>query len=218
VSAAGEPPIKVLLVEDHAVVRQGLRLVLETMDHIVVAGEAGDADEATRRAASLRPDVIVLDITMPGRSGIEALPDLLAVAPGSRVLILSMQDDPAYVRRAFNAGAHGYVLKDVSDTELIDAIHEVAAGRQYVHPALGARLAAAEAQRRVVDEELSDREREVARLLALGYTNQEIAKLLYVSVRTAEAHRAHIMRKLRLATRAELVRWAFEHGLVDPES
>jgi DNA-binding NarL/FixJ family response regulator len=188
------------------------------MDHIVVAGEAGDAEEAQRCAAMLRPDVIVLDITMPGRSGIEALPDLLAASPGTRVLILSMQDDPAYVRRAFNAGAHGYVLKDVSDTELIDAVHEVATGRQYVHPTLGARLAAAEAQRRVVDEELSDREREVARLLALGYTNQEIAKLLYVSVRTAEAHRAHIMRKLRLSTRAELVRWAFEHGLVDPDA
>lgn len=195
--------------------RRGIKLVLETMDHITVAGETGDTEEATKLATELSPDVIVLDITMPGRSGIDALPDLLAAAPEARVLILSMQDDPAYVRRAFGAGAHGYVLKDASDTELIDAIHEVAAGRQYVHPALGARLAAAEARRRAVDQELSDREREVARLLALGYTNQEIAKLLYVSVRTAEAHRAHIMRKLRLSTRAELVRWAFEHGLVD---
>ncbi len=159
--------------------------------------------------------MIVLDITLPGRSGIEVLPDLLRAAPDARILILSMQDDPAYVRRAFTAGAHGYVLKDVSDTELIGAVHEVAAGRQYLHPALGARLAEAEAQRRLVDEELSEREREVAKLLALGYTNQEIAKMLYVSVRTAEAHRAHIMRKLRLVTRAELVRWAFEHGLVD---
>lgn len=217
-SEPGAPTaIRVLLVEDHTVVRHGLRLVLEAADDIEVAGEAANADEAIRVARQELPEVILLDVSMPGKSGIEALPELLDAAPDARVLILSMQDEPAYVREAFAAGAHGYLLKEAGDQELVGAIREVAAGRQFVHPALGARLAAAEAQQATIDEqlaELSDREREVARLLSLGYTNQEIAKLLYVSVRTAEAHRAHIMRKLRLSTRAELVRWALAHGLI----
>ncbi len=210
-------PIRVLLVEDHTVVRHGLRLLLEQHAGMEVAGEAGSADEAVGAAAELRPDVVVLDLSLPGRSGLDALPELLAAAPDAKVLILSMQDEPAYVRRAFAAGAHGYVLKEAGDAELLDALREVVEGRDYVDPALGARLAAAESIRREVEEELSEREREVARLLALGHTNQEIAKMLYVSVRTAEAHRSHIMHKLRLTTRAELVRWALDHGLVGRE-
>jgi len=134
-----------------------------------------------------------------------------------KVLVLSMQDDPRYVREAFAAGASGYVLKEAADKELVQAIREVADGGRYVHPALGARMVTAEAEerRRAEDDPLSEREREVLRLLALGHTNQEIAKMLYISVRTAETHRAHIMQKLRLTTRAELVRYALSRGLLD---
>ena len=134
-----------------------------------------------------------------------------------KVLVLSMQDDPRYVREAFAAGASGYVLKEAADTEVVDAIREVARGGRYVHPELGARLVAAEAEerRRAEENPLSEREREVLRLLALGHTNQEIAKKLYISVRTAETHRAHIMQKLRLATRAELVRYALAQGMLE---
>jgi DNA-binding NarL/FixJ family response regulator len=154
---------------------------------------------------------------MPGKSGIEALPSIRQAAPDARVLILSMQDDPHYVREAFEAGASGYVLKEAADTEVVGAVRAVAAGERYVHPVLGARLVAAEAdaRRHAEADPLSEREREVLRLLALGHTNQEIAKMLFISVRTAETHRAHIMQKLRLTTRAELVRYALQHGLLD---
>jgi two-component system response regulator NreC len=131
--------------------------------------------------------------------------------------MLSMQDDPRYVREAFSVGASGYVLKEAADAEVVDAVREVANGGRYVHPTLGARLVQAEAQERAQAEEdpLSEREREVLRLLALGHTNQEIAKMLYLSVRTVETHRAHIMQKLRLTTRAELVRYAIDEGLLE---
>ena len=154
---------------------------------------------------------------MPGRSGIDAIPDLLKESPKTSVLVLSMQDDPAYVREAFAAGAKGYVLKEAADSEVAEAIREVADGKQYVHPALGARLIAAEAEERhrAEDDPLSDREREVLRLLALGHTNQEIAQTLFLSVRTVETHRSHIMQKLRISTRAELVRYALSAGLLD---
>jgi two-component system response regulator NreC len=152
-----------------------------------------------------------------GKSGIDATPEMLHEAPNSKVLILSMQDDPRYVREAFAAGASGYVLKEAADTELVTAVREVAAGGRYVHPALGARMAVAdaEAERSVAEDPLSEREREVLRLLALGHTNQEIAKMLFVSVRTAETHRAHIMQKLRISTRAELVRYAISRGVLE---
>ena len=145
------------------------------------------------------------------------MPAVLQAAPDVKVLVLSMQDDPRYVREAFEVGAAGYVLKEAADTEVVGAIRAVAAGERYVHPALGARLVAAEAEerKRAEADPLSEREREVLRLLALGHTNQEIAKMLYISVRTAETHRAHIMQKLRLSSRAELVRYALENGLIE---
>jgi two-component system, NarL family, response regulator NreC len=138
--------------------------------------------------------------------------------PDARVLVLSMQDDPRYVREAFDAGASGYVLKEAADTEVVSAVRAVAGGERYVHPSLGAKLFAAEAEgrRRAEQDPLSDREREVLRLLSLGHTNQEIAKMLFISVRTAETHRAHIMQKLHLSSRAELVRYAISTGLLDP--
>jgi two-component system, NarL family, response regulator NreC len=154
---------------------------------------------------------------MPGKTGIEAMPAVLQAVPQAKVLMLSMQDDPRYVRQAFDAGASGYVLKEAADTEVVDAVRAVARGEQYVHPTLGARLVAADAaeRRRAADDPLSEREREVLRLLALGHTNQEIAASLYISVRTAETHRAHIMQKLGLASRADLVRYALDNGLIE---
>ena len=208
--------ISVVLVDDHAVVRSGIRLLLDVEDDIEVIGEAGNAKDALFRARALKPDVILLDVVMPGESGIEVLPKLLEESPETKVLVLSMQDDPSYVREAFASGAHGYVLKEAADVEVVAAVREIARGGRYVHPALGARMIAADAvERAAADADpLSEREREVLRLLALGHTNQEIAQQLYISVRTAESHRAHIMQKLRLATRAELVRYALSHGLL----
>lgn len=208
--------INIVLVDDHAVVRSGLRLLLDAQEDMKVIGEAGNSKDAIFRARALKPDVILLDVVMPGESGIEALPRILKESPKTKVLVLSMQDDPSYVREAFAAGASGYVLKEAADEEVVSAVREIAGGGHYVHPALGARMVAAEAQERAAAEAdpLSEREREVLRLLALGHTNQEIAQELYISVRTAESHRAHIMQKLRLATRAELVRYALSHGLL----
>ena len=159
-----------------------------------------------------------MDVVMPDGSGLESIPQLLHEQPEAKVLVLSMQDDPRYVREAFAAGASGYVLKEAADVEVVSrAVREVARGGRYVHPELGARLIAAEADaaRRAEEDPLSDREREVLRLLALGHTNQEIAKQLFISVRTAETHRAHIMQKLRLTSRAELVRYAIAQGLLE---
>jgi two-component system response regulator NreC len=208
---------RVLIVDDHAVVRSGLRLVLEAEDGIEPVAEAGTARDAIFEARSVKPDVILLDVVMPDQSGLEIIPTLLKENPDTKVLVLSMQDDPQYVREAFGAGASGYVLKEAADNEVVAAVREVASGGRYVHPELGARLVAAETEerRRAEEDPLSERESEVLRLLALGHTNQEIAKKLFISVRTAETHRAHIMQKLRLSSRAELVRYALERGLLD---
>jgi len=209
--------IRVLIVDDHAVVRSGLHLLLDAEDDIEVVGEAGDVRTAVFEARERKPNVILMDVVMPEQSGIEGVPLVLKEAPDAKVLILSMQDDPRYVREAFAAGACGYVLKEAADAEVVSAVREVASGGRYVHPALGARLVAAEADARAREQAdpLSDREREVMRLLALGHTNQEIAKQLFISVRTAETHRAHIMQKLRLSSRAELVRYAIEQGMLE---
>jgi two-component system, NarL family, response regulator NreC len=213
--------IRVLVVDDHAVVRAGLRLLLDSQEDIETVAEAGDAREALFEARATKPDVVLMDVMLgTGKSGIDAMPEMLHEAPESKVLILSMQDDPRYVREAFAAGASGYVLKEAADTELVTAVREVAAGGRYVHPALGARIATAdaEAERSAAEDPLSEREREVLRLLALGHTNQEIAKMLFVSVRTAETHRAHIMQKLRISTRAELVRYAISRGVLEDQA
>ena len=209
--------IRVLVVDDHAVVRSGLRRVLDAEPDIETVGEAASADRAVFEAMEHKPDVVLLDVTMPGQSGVEVVPTLLQSAPGARVLMLSMHDDPGYVRAAFEAGAKGYVLKEAADSEVVAAVRAVASGESYVHPALGAKLIAADAEerRRAEADPLSDREREILRLLALGHTNQEIAEMLFISVRTAETHRAHIMQKLRLTSRAELVRYALDAGLIE---
>jgi two-component system, NarL family, response regulator NreC len=212
---------RVLIVDDHAVVRSGLKLVLESEEGIEPVGEAGSARDAVFEARSTKPDVILLDVVMPDQSGIEVIPTLLKENPETKILVLSMQDDPHYVREAFAAGASGYVLKEAADREVVAAVREVAGGGRYVHPELGARLVTADSEqrRRAEEDPLSERESEVLRLLALGHTNQEIAKQLFISIRTAETHRSHIMQKLRLSSRAELVRYALERGLLEnPET
>jgi two-component system, NarL family, response regulator NreC len=207
---------RVLIVDDHAVVRAGLKLLLEAEDDLEAVGEAGSARDAIFEARSLKPDVVLLDVVMPDQSGLEIIQQLLHENDDGKVLVLSMQDEPRYVREAFEAGASGYVLKEAADAEVVAAIREVAKGGRYVNPELGARLIAAESEerKRADEDPLSEREREVLRLLALGHTNQEIAEQLYISVRTAETHRAHIMQKLRLSSRAELVRFALDQGLL----
>jgi DNA-binding NarL/FixJ family response regulator len=192
-------------------------MLIDAEDSFETVAEAGNARDAIFEVRKHKPDIVLMDVVLPDRSGIEATPDVLTEAPDARVLVLSMEDDPTYVRAAFAAGAYGYVLKEAADSELVEALKQVAAGERYVHPALGARMAVAEAEAsaRAEEDPLSDREREVLRLLALGHTNQEIAKTLFISVRTAETHRAHIMQKLRLTTRAELVRYALAQGLLE---
>ena len=200
--------IRVLIVDDHAVVRAGLRHVLDSATDIETVGEAGDAREAVFEARSRKPDVILVDVVMPGKSGIEVTPELLKESPSSKVLVLSMQDDPNYVREAFAAGASGYVLKEAAGAELINAVREVARGGRYVHPELGARLIEAEAKARAEAEldPLSDREREVLRLLAEGRTDREIAQALTISPRTVTTHVASILHKLGTTRRAEAAR------------
>jgi two-component system response regulator NreC len=209
--------VRVLIVDDHAVFRAGLRLLINAESDLEAVGEAGNARDAVFQARALKPDVVLLDVVMPDESGLDVLPTLLHERPETKVLILSMQDDPQYVRQAFANGASGYILKEAADTEVVGAIREVAKGNSYVHPALGARLVVAETveARRAEDDPLSEREHEVLRLLALGHTNQEIAAQLFISVRTAETHRAHIMQKLRLSSRAELVRYALDQGVLE---
>ena len=209
--------VRIVIVDDHAVVRSGLRMLLDAEDDFETVAEAGDGREAVFEVRKHKPDVVLMDVVLPDRSGLEVTPDVLREAPEAKVLVLSMEDDPSYVREAFAAGASGYVLKEAADTELVAALRQVAAGERYVHPALGARMAVAEAEAsaRAEEDPLSDREREVLRLLALGHTNQEIATTLFISVRTAETHRAHIMQKLQLGTRAELVRYALAQGLLE---
>jgi two-component system response regulator NreC len=209
--------VRVLIVDDHAVFRAGLKLLIDAEADLEAVGEAGTARDAVFQARALKPDVILMDVVMPDQSGLDVVPTLLHERPETKVLVLSMQDDPQYVRQAFANGASGYILKEAADTEVVAAIREVASGSNYVHPTVGARLIAAETEeaKRAEEDPLSDREREVLRLLALGHTNQEISAQLFISVRTAETHRAHIMQKLRLSSRAELVRYALEQGVLE---
>jgi two-component system response regulator NreC len=211
-------PIRVMVVDDHAVLRSGLRLVLEREDDIDWVGEAATAEDAIRAVERLNPAIVIMDLEMPGMGGLAGVERLRERRPEVAVLVLSMHDEADQVRRAFEAGAVGYVLKTAADEELVRAIRAVAGGEPYVHPTVGAILARPPASRGAVDE-LSARELEVLRLLALGYTNQEIAERLVVSVRTVESHRSHVMTKLRADSRAAMVRAALEAGLLEePEA
>jgi two-component system, NarL family, response regulator NreC len=213
--SADAQPITIVLADDHAVVRSGLRMVLEREGGFEVVSEAGDADGALRTVLGHKPSVLVLDLNMPGDlNSLDAIPRVAEVSPNTRIVVLTMQEDPEFARRALRAGAAGYVLKEAADAELVEAIRRAAAGETYLTPSLGAALAAAPPAPAGPPDDLSEREVEVLRLIALGHTNAEIGKQLYLSVRTVETHRAHIQQKLRRTSRAELVRYALDKGLV----
>jgi two-component system response regulator NreC len=203
----------IVLADDHTVMRNALRLLLDAEPGFEVVAEAGDADSAVRFVRGHKPSVLILDLNMPGRSSLEAIPDIQEASPQTEIVVLTMQNEPAFARRALQAGVRGYVLKEAADAELVQAVRSAAAGDTYLQPALGARLAAG-ADNGETDE-LSERERDVLRLIALGHTNAEVAEQLYISIRTVESHRAHIQQKLRLSSRAELVRYALDRGLVE---
>ena len=210
-----EGTITVVLADDHPVVRDGLRMLLEAQDDLEVVAEAGDVDAARRSVLGHKPTVLVLDLNMPGGSSLEAIPAMGESSPDTRVVVLTMQEDPAFAREALRAGASGYVLKQSAGTELVQAIRAAAGGGTWLNPELGARMAAAPATPAGPPGDLTDRELDVLRLIALGHTNNEIAGQLYLSVRTVETHRAHIQQKLGMSSRAELVRYALDHDLID---
>jgi two-component system response regulator NreC len=214
-SDAGEQraTITIVLADDHTVVRNALRMLLDAEAGFEVVAEAGDADTAVRYVRGHKPTVLILDLNMPGRSSLDAVPDIREASPDTEIVVLTMQNEPAFARRALQAGVRGYVLKEAADAELVQAVRRAADGDTYLQPALGARLAAGDDARQA--DELSERERDVLRLIALGHTNAEVAEQLYISIRTVESHRAHIQQKLRLSSRAELVRYALERGLVE---
>jgi DNA-binding NarL/FixJ family response regulator len=212
--------IRVALCDDHAVVRSGLRRILDDEPDITVVGEAGNAEDAVALATAEHPDVFVMDLGLRGTSGIDATRQVRAASAETAVLVLTVHDDVGYLRRAFNAGATGYLVKDAADVELVMAVRHVAAGDNYVHPSLGAALLEPEvvtARPSGPGGELSEREVDVLRLVALGHTNADIAEELYVSVRTVETHRAHVQQKLGVKSRAELVRITREHGLISED-
>jgi two-component system, NarL family, response regulator NreC len=206
------PDLRIALADDHAVVRSGIRMVLEAVEGWTVVAECGDADAAVREVRDARPDVLVLDLAMPGRRSLDALAELRSVAPGTRVVILTMTAEPGLAREALAAGAAAYVLKEAADSELVEAIRRAAAGGAYLDPAIGALVAAA--PRPTTPHALSERELDVLRLIALGNTNAEIAAALALSVRTVETHRSHIVTKTGSKTRAQLVEYALRAGLL----
>jgi two-component system response regulator NreC len=209
--------LRIALSDDHAVVRAGLRLLLGARPGWQVVAQSGDAEGAVRDVRIHRPDVLVLDLTMPGRSSLDVLPELRRDAPATRVVILTMEASPNLARAALARGASAYVLKDAADEQLIQAIESVAAGGTYLDPALGAALASCAAPGKGVPAPLSAREADVLRLIALGHTNQEIARALGLSVRTIESHRSRIQAKTKRTSRAALVRYALDAGLLDED-
>jgi two-component system response regulator NreC len=204
--------IRVVLADDHAVVRAGLRLLLDAEEALEVIAEAGDIDNAKRMVRAHRPHVLVLDLNMPGADSLPAIPEL---AEQTAVVVLTMQNDPGYARQAMQSGAKGYVLKEAADAELVQAVQAAAQGRTYLNPELGARMAAAPPEPTGPPDDLTEREVEILRLIALGHTNAEIGKQLYLSVRTIESHRAHIQQKTGRSLRSELVRYAIDHSMID---
>jgi len=216
---------RIFLADDHTILRAGLRLLINRQPDLTVVGEAGDGQEAVRGAVELRPDLILLDLNMPGLDGLAAIPLLREKLPGSRILILTMHDDAGHLQKALQLGAAGYVLKKAADAELLLAIRAVLRGETYVHSAMtqkllqtvlpGAGGGQPSSTAATPWQELSEREYEVLRRVALGYTNAEIAEEMYISIKTVETYRARGMEKLGLQTRAQLVRSALEHGVLE---
>jgi two-component system response regulator NreC len=217
--ASGESPseetIRIVLADDHAVVRSGLRMLLDSESGFEVVAEASDVDGARRYVRGHHPKVLVLDLNMPGGSSLQAIPAIREESPGTEIVVLTMQQEPAFAREALGAGALGYVLKEAADDELVEAVRRAAVGESYLNPKLGARMASEPPSG--APDDLSPREVDVLRLIALGHTNAEIGEQLYLSVRTVETHRSHIQQKLRLSSRAELVGYALDRGLISAE-
>jgi two-component system response regulator NreC len=203
----------IVIADDHAVMRSGLRMLLEAEDDLEVVAEAGDVEATIRKLKGFKPDILLLDLHMPGGPSLRAMPEMHEASSGTGVVVLTMQNSPAFVREALRSGALGYVTKEAADTEVVEAVRLAAAGQSYLQPGLGARLAT-EPEDEGQPDGLSDREAEVLGLIALGHTNAEIAAQLYLSVRTVESHRSHVQQKLRLTTRSQLVHYALQHGLV----
>jgi two-component system, NarL family, response regulator NreC len=201
--------LTVALADDHPVVRAGLRTLLSSEPDFDVVAEFQDLATTMRGVREFQPAILLLDLTMQGCSALQAIPDLLAARGGMKIIILTMHEDPGFAREALRLGAHGYLLKDAAADELVIAIRSVLRGQTYLHPTIGARLATLDAP----SAELSDRELQVLGLIAAGHTNAEIARHLFMSLRTVEGHRAQIRTKLGLQTRAELSEWANEHGI-----
>ena len=218
--------VRILIADDHGVLRAGLRVLLNAESDMEVVGEAGDGSEAMVKARELRPDVILLDVTMPGTGGLQAIRHIRKACPASKILILSMHDDESYLREALRSGASGYALKKAADTELLSAIRAVNRGEIFLDPSL-TRILVSELignESKQGDEKverevhrLSERETEVLRLLAQGYTSQQVADMLFLSLKTVETYKARVMNKLGLRSRAQLVRYALQVGLLSPE-
>ncbi len=207
--------IRLVLADDHAVVRSGLRMLLDSEPDFEVVAEASNIEDARRYVRGHHPKVLVLDLNMPGGSSLEAIPILREESPDTQIVVLTMQQEPAFAREALGAGALGYVLKEAADDELVEAVRNAAAGESYLNPKLGARIASEPPPG--PPDDLSEREVDVLRLIALGHTNSEIAEQLFLSVRTVETHRSHIQQKLRLSTRAELVNYALKRKLINTD-
>jgi two-component system, NarL family, response regulator NreC len=207
--------IRIVLADDHAVVRSGLRMLLDSESDFQVVAEASDVESARRFVGGHHPNVLLLDLNMPGGSSLEAIPVIREEAPDTQIVVLTMQQEPAFARQALASGALGYVLKEAADDELVEAVRRAAVGQSYLNPRLGARLASEPPPG--PPDDLSQREVDVLRLIALGHTNAEIAAQLSLSVRTVETHRSHIQQKLRLSTRADLVGYAMRRGLLDTD-
>jgi two-component system response regulator NreC len=204
--------ITVVLADDHNVIRAGLRAMLEGEDDLRVIGEAADAPEARKLVRDRRPDVLVLDLQMPGAEPASDVPALREAMPGTAIVVLTMQSDPRRARDLLRAGACGYVLKQAAERQLTAAIRAAAAGGTYIDPELGGRVAQLGIDRL---ESLGERDRELLRLLALGHTNREIGERLYLSVRAVEVNRAKLLETLGLETRPELVRFAIANGVIE---
>jgi two-component system response regulator NreC len=217
--------LKVLLVEDHAIVRQGIRSLLEEESDILVVGEAGDGSQALEQAERLSPDIVLMDLSMPGVGGIEATRQIRERFPAMRVIVLSMHESEEYVFRVLQAGASGYVLKRATTTELVLALRAVAAGSTFLSPSISQILIGDFVQRatsRQRDQEVADlltpRERQVLQFVAQGYSNRQIAEQLHISIKTVETHRGNMMSKLDVHDRASLIRYARESGLITLET
>lgn len=208
-------PTTIVLADDHTIVRSALRALLEAEAEFAVVAEAGEVEEAVRKVLAYKPRVLVLDLSMPGGSTLAAIPRMLAASSETAIVVLTMENEPRFALSALRAGALGFVLKDAADSELVDAVHAAVKGQRYLNPQLGGVIAAAPERPPGPPDNLSDREVEVLRLVARGHTNAEISQQLYLSVRTVESHRAHIQYKTGRTTRAQLVAYAREHGLLE---